>query len=492
MKTSLRQRLLAISLLGVISCAVALVALARVTSLTNSQRLERAREAMRLELSTREREREAAPTSLPSPTSLLGARGGHIARAADLDEPRQGLDAPARQAVAAAVHRAESTGELAFTEDEIAGVTRMVAAIPSAHGGFAFIVYLLRVPSFLPFWRYIVASLTLATALLVATALGAVATVRRGADALRASLAALAADLHAPVARPAMRELGEVADGIAGLAQDLARAEVDKERLHEELAQKDRLAALGRVAAGIAHEVRNPLASIKLRVDLGRARQGIPDPLARDLESVSEEITRLDRLVADLLVVAGRRTGPRVATALGPLAMRRAGLLAPWAEARGVRLEVKGDTTAEVDVDAIARAIDNLARNAVEASPPDSVVIIEIESAGEGARVRVKDRGAGVDPDRLTELFEPFFTTKPEGTGLGLALSRAIAAAHEGDLTYARRGAVTCFELDIPRAGRSSHGRAAARAAVTARAVPDQSPESASGPLARSPDEARA
>src|SRR6185295_17677965 len=100
---------------------------------------------------------------------------------------------------------------------------------------------------------------------------------------------------------------------------------------------------LGRVVTGVAHEVRNPLASIKLRVDLGRRRAGTPPQLAQELSFVSDEITRLDRLV-----VAGRRSGPRADTALGALVERRAGLLRPWAEERGVRIEVAGDAGAHV------------------------------------------------------------------------------------------------------------------------------------------------
>ena len=102
----------------------------------------------------------------------------------------------------------------------------------------------------------------------------------------------------------------------------------------------------------------------------------------------------------------------------------------------------------------MARALDNLLRNAVEASPDGG--------AGRGARrattasacaSRVEDRGAGRRRRaRVAELFEPFFTTKPDGTGLGLAISRAIARAHGGDVTYARDGDVTRFELTLPRA----------------------------------------
>ena len=91
----------------------------------------------------------------------------------------------------------------------------------------------------------------------------------------------------------------------------------------------------------------------------------------------------------------------------------------------------------------------------------------------------VVDHGAGVDDARAAELFEPFFTTKAEGTGLGLALSRAIAAAHGGTLTYAREGGATCFELTFPRSG---HGAADALPSPLTRPEP---PPPSSRPEAR-------
>jgi signal transduction histidine kinase len=167
---------------------------------------------------------------------------------------------------------------------------------------------------------------------------------------------------------------------------------------------------------------------------------------------VSDEITRLDRLVADLLVVAGRRNASsRTPTSLGQLVEKRAGLLAPWAAERHVRIETTGSATSSLDADAVARAVDNLVRNAVEASPEGATVEVEVREDDKCAQVRVKDHGGGVDDARVSELFEPFFTTKPDGTGLGLALSRAIAASHGGTLRYAREDGVTCFELSFPR-----------------------------------------
>ncbi|HEY8086389.1 MAG TPA: HAMP domain-containing sensor histidine kinase [Polyangiaceae bacterium] len=298
--------------------------------------------------------------------------------------------------------------------------------------------------------RTVIVVMALLTLVLVVGALRTLASVERGVGSLRASLAAIATDLHAPVPRPALRELEEVADGVSALAAALARSQKERETLTRELAERERMAALGRVAAGIAHEVRNPLAAMKLRADLARTGGEATPSVARDLEDIASEIARLDRLVSDLLFVAGRRTGPHAAVDVGGLLARRVALLAPWAAEKGVELKVTGTSTTSIDADAVTRAVDNLLRNAVEASPRGASVEAAVRTEDDGAtRIDVVDRGPGVAPERRDELFEPFFTTKPDGTGLGLALARAVASAHHGTLAYARESDATRFTLTL-------------------------------------------
>jgi signal transduction histidine kinase len=184
----------------------------------------------------------------------------------------------------------------------------------------------------------------------------------------------------------------------------------------------------------------------------------LPEPVEKAIFHATSEIERLDRLVADLLIVAGRTGGPKRRTSIGALVDARREMLAPWSQERGVPVEVAGDATVEVDGDSMARAIDNLLKNAVEASKKGDRVDVEIAGRGADVVVRVKDHGKGVPNGREAELFEPFFTTKPEGSGLGLALSRAIARAHGGDLVYLREKETTLFELTLPVGARPLEG----------------------------------
>ncbi len=439
-RRGIRHRLVTIVLLAVVTSALSLTALVRVLSLTTAQRMERARDAVRLELDRL----AAAPAGAPA-TTMVGMRSGFL----DGELP---ADLPAEwRAPLADARRAAASGE-AMREQPIGSTTTLLVAVRPLGARAAWAGYLVQPSKYVRVWQTIVVLLALATALLVATALNAVFTVKRGATALNASLVGLAHDLATPVPRPNIRELGDVADGIARLAQDLARSREMEERLGRELAQKERLAALGRVVAGVAHEVRNPLASIKLHLDLTTAKTPLPEPAARAVAHASEEIARLDRLVADLLVVAGRQMGPLREGSLGALVRARADALAAWAAGRQVTIVVEGEARAPMDGESMARAVDNLLRNAVEASAPGARVWARVVDGPDAVRVWVEDRGGGIDPRRAGELFEPFFTTKPDGTGLGLAISRAIARAHGGELTYARRDDVTRFELTLGRA----------------------------------------
>jgi signal transduction histidine kinase len=441
MTFSIRSALLAVAVLGLVTCGLALFALAKPLAAANTGRIERAGDAVEAEV---RRLHLAGPEPTSGPTTKRGittrsglASPGETFESLGLPWP----DAPGALRALLADNR--RTNALASDHHEISEGVLFVAVEPIGYNGrYAWAASVMSAPHGTPVLRVVGIGLDVVALGLAVAAMFAVLVVRRGADALTRSLAVLGRDLSTPVPRSRVTELNFIADGIAVLARDLARTQ-------NELADRERIAVLGRVTAGVAHELRNPLAVMKLRVDLMRRNPKVPGEITPELDVVVEEIVRLDRLVNDLLTVAGRRLSEQRPLEIGELVRHRVELMRQLAAEKQVAIEVSGSATSRVDPDAIARVIDNLLKNAIEASPPGAEVRIEVGCDERGTCLRCSDRGAGVPPDREDELFEPFFTTKPEGVGLGLALSRAIAAAHGGTLTYMRERDSTIFELRL-------------------------------------------
>ena len=434
-------------MLGLLTAALSADALYRAISVTRAQRLERGREAVRDEI---ERLAALGPAGIASTFStVVGLRGGLATGPTAPAQIAAAVPAAWREAMRATATRAAGSALAADNESEIAG-GELVARVAPRAGALLWAAVPVRPSPTLQSWRLLVVALAFSALLLVASAAYSLVSVRRAAAGLQGALAALADDLTAPVPRSEIGELDDIAVGIGTLARRLEEARRIQEQMGRDLARQERLAALGRVVAGVAHEVRNPLASIKLRLDLASGGVALPTEARAAIDHASSEITRLDRLVADLLIVAGRALGPRARLDVASLVRVRVEALAPWAALRRVTITARGAGEAIGDGDALARALDNVLRNAVEASPDGATVEAVVDVDDDRVRVRVADRGDGVPSGRAGEIFEPFFTTKPDGTGLGLAISRAIARAHGGDLTYGRDGAFTRLELTLP------------------------------------------
>ncbi len=245
---------------------------------------------------------------------------------------------------------------------------------------------------------------------------------------------------------------GELA-GIIGVFQDLSTIKEMEERMR----QADRLATIGRLAANIAHEIRNPLASLSGAIEVltrELPRDGTHDRL---VEIVLRESDRLNRIVKDFLEYA--RPAP-----LHPLPVNVGEILDEvllLLEHRRlppdlkVRREYDGTISALLDPQQFRQAIWNLCINAVEAVPEGGELRIGagVVSHG-GARkleVWVADTGTGIDPESLPHIFEPFFSTKPEGSGIGLALVHRVVQDHGGDVEVrSEPGAGTTFTLRVP------------------------------------------
>jgi len=240
-------------------------------------------------------------------------------------------------------------------------------------------------------------------------------------------------------------------------ARDLAaalNAMLDaRRRAEEDRVSRERLAVLGEFAAGVAHEIRNPLSSMRMTLQLlGEGRTGKE---AEDVQVLLDEVRRLEGSVEDLLLYAGDPRPERGAVDLAETARDAARLLRRQADHLGVALEVgeaPGAPRAAGDGARLRTCVVNLVLNALQASPRGAAVRVGVAPGGRGVLLEVADSGPGIPAAVGERVFEPFFSGRPGGTGLGLAVTRRIVEAHGGALSFVSGPAGTVFRADLPSA----------------------------------------
>jgi two-component system NtrC family sensor kinase len=240
--------------------------------------------------------------------------------------------------------------------------------------------------------------------------------------------------------------------------EDLQLANQHITRAQAELVAAERLATVGRLAAGVAHEVGNPLSGILGYLSLLRGQTGQSAETREYMDRIETEVLRINGIVRGLLDL-GRPPRPTLAPVeLAPVAETSVRLVAAGPDFQGVRVSVDVTPGLAVLADAgpLSQVLINLLLNAAQATSGRGAVRLEARAeAASSVRIAIFDTGPGIAPEVKPRLFEPFFTTKPggKGTGLGLAISQSLVRAMGGTLEVTdAAGWGSCFSVQLPRA----------------------------------------
>lgn len=226
-------------------------------------------------------------------------------------------------------------------------------------------------------------------------------------------------------------------------------------RLQDEIRRKEKLAAIGGLAAGVAHEIRNPLSSIKGIATYYKSKfeDGSED---KEMAGVMiEEVDRLNRVISELLEFAGPTKLNKKLADINELLKHSVRLVEQEATAKkiGIQLDLASDSVkADVDPDRLTQCFLNLFLNALQAMESGGLFSVS-SSTGEAGKavIGIRDTGSGISAEDLNKIFDPYFTTKPKGTGLGLAIVQKIIEAHEGQIRVRSSiGQGTVFSIALP------------------------------------------
>ncbi len=260
-----------------------------------------------------------------------------------------------------------------------------------------------------------------------------------------------------------MKDADGAVIGSVVIFQDLTPVKQMEERIRI----ADRLAGVGELAAGLAHEIRNPLASITGSSQMLRETSGLAETSRTLVDIIERESTRLNGLISDFLAYAGpklKNVGPVNMTEVAAEIVEA--VRAGEARERGVVVEdlAARDHLVEGDAEQLRQVLWNLVRNAVQATPRGGTVTVDLLSQTRHRQhyvaVTVSDTGVGIPPDILGKIFHPFFTSKAEGTGLGLAISQRIVHYHGGFIEVrSSPGSGSVFSVFLPERREPSGGR---------------------------------
>jgi len=294
--------------------------------------------------------------------------------------------------------------------------------------------------------RWTLAALIFSALLGMAAVISVWYSLHAGVNAVRSGLGRLEKDFHYQLPE-GHGDFGQIASAINHMAgRRLA--------LETELRRQDRLAALGKAVAGVAHEIRNPLNSLKLSLELLNRRLAKGKATGEETMGASGEVDRLDRIVGRLLAFGRPALADRRVQDLTPLVEQAVQMVREQARRKEVSIQVERPDEeppkAYVDGPQLQQVLINLLLNAIEASPQGETVTVVLSSSADAVSIQVTDRGSGIPEEARSHVFDVYFTTKPDGVGLGLSVSREIVVNHGGTLEFSSCPGRTEFVIAIP------------------------------------------
>jgi signal transduction histidine kinase len=236
----------------------------------------------------------------------------------------------------------------------------------------------------------------------------------------------------------------------------LARRQEEQRSLEAQLHQSERLAALGEMTAGVAHEVRNPLGIISSTAELLRERLARYEPQNRLAQIIVEESNRLNEKVTEFLDFARPRIPNLRPCDLEATLNRSLEMLQPEIDRLGIQISRDYQLNGRpllLDQDLLHQAFLNIFLNAIQAMPRGGHLTVSTASGphDQGGEIRFRDDGEGIEPETLKKILNPFFTTKEKGSGLGLPIVKSIIEAHQGSLKInSTVGVGTTITITIP------------------------------------------
>ena len=249
--------------------------------------------------------------------------------------------------------------------------------------------------------------------------------------------------------------INEVARQVA-LVLERRQAETERERLQEQLRRADRLATIGKLAAGVAHELNEPLGSILGYAQLTLKDFGIPDQMGLNLEKIVKASLHAREIIRKLLLFSRQVPSEKCPVQLNHVVKDSLYLLESRCIKSGVKIGLRlAKDLPEISADGgqMQQVLLNLGVNAIQAMPGGGILKVITEPAGDHVRMIVEDTGVGMEPATLTQIFNPFFTTKDvgQGTGLGLSVVHGIIAGHGGTIHVdSAPGRGSRFEILLP------------------------------------------